>query len=408
VRLGLVVPRYGEAVLGGTEHWLRQLCEHLVDSASWDVDVFTTCAVSAATWASELPAGTTEERGVRVHRHRSRSGRRVEYLAMANAMAPDPSVVPDAVAERYIDTVGPVCPDVIDDAARSDCDLVAVTPYLFWPAVAAVRRLGRRVIFHCAAHDELELHLPLMHSVFGAVGGFAFNSHAERDLVHGLFDVTGIPAAVVGNAVADGAGSPERARRALGLAPTEPFVLCVSRVERTKGVHALADLWRLYRQRRPHAPRLVVMGPAHEPLASDGDVIVTGPQPEEVKWGALRASAFLVNPSSWESFSLVVVEAMLAGRPVLVNARCAATVEHCRRSRGGLWFSEYADFETAVDHLLGDEEVRARLGGRGEAYARREFSWDTVLSRYISLVESVVHTRGTSRESMASAAATAE
>jgi hypothetical protein len=75
MKLGLVVPRYGVDVVGGIEHWLRLLCEHLVALKQWDVEVFTTCAVSAATWADDLPPGDSELDGVTVHRRRSVSGR---------------------------------------------------------------------------------------------------------------------------------------------------------------------------------------------------------------------------------------------------------------------------------------------------------------------------------------------
>lgn len=71
MKLGLVVPRYGEDVVGGIEHWLRLLGEHLVAMKGWDVRVFTTCAVSAATWADELAPGISELHGVTVHRRRS-------------------------------------------------------------------------------------------------------------------------------------------------------------------------------------------------------------------------------------------------------------------------------------------------------------------------------------------------
>ena len=75
MKLGVVVPRYGESVVGGTEHWLRMLCQHLVALKQWHVEVFTTGAVSAATWADELPPGDSELEGVTVHRYRSVSGR---------------------------------------------------------------------------------------------------------------------------------------------------------------------------------------------------------------------------------------------------------------------------------------------------------------------------------------------
>lgn len=385
----MVVPRYGDDVVGGTEHWLRMLCQHLVAMKQWHVEVFTTCAVSAATWADELPPGDSELKGVTVHRHRSVSGRDPRYAALNAVIREDPAAVPDDVARRFVELVGPVCPDVLDQAAASDCDLIALTPYLFWPAVYGAPRLGRRVIFHGAAHDEPELHLPIMREVFQSVGGFAFNSYAERALVERNFPIAQLPASVIGNSVAEGDGDPASARAALGLAGDEPFVLCVGRVERAKGTHALADLWRLYRRRRPGAPRLVVIGPVHEPLDGDDDVLVAGSQPEEVKWGALRACELLIAPSPWESFSLVVLEGWLAGRPVVVNGYCQATVEHCRRSGGGLWFTDVVEFEVIVDRLLSDSSLRDHLASRGGDYARRQFSWEAVIDRYVALADRI-------------------
>ena len=393
MKLGLVVPRYGETVVGGTEHWLRLLCEHLVRLRGWEVEVFTTCAVSAATWADELPPGDEVLHGVVVHRHRSVSGRDPRSLELDAVIRADPEGVPDDLALGFVEAVGPVCPAVLDQAEASDCDLVAVTPYLFWPAVHGVPRLGRRVIFHGAAHDEAELHLGIMRAVFVAVGGFAFNSHAERALVERTFPVAQLPAAVIGNSVAEGAGDPAPARLALGLDADEPFVLCVGRVERAKASHGLAAAWRHYRRRRPGAPRLVLLGPIHEEMVGDDDVIVAGPQPEEVKWGALRGCEFLISPSTRESFSLVVLEGWLAGRAVVVNGLCQATVEHCRRSGGGLWFSDPLEFEVVIDRLLADGELRHRLAGRGARYTRRQFSWAAVVDRYAALAAAVAGAR---------------
>jgi glycosyltransferase involved in cell wall biosynthesis len=392
VKLGLVIPRYGVEVVGGTEHWLRMLCEHLVAMKQWDVEVFTTCATSAATWDDELDPGDSVVGGVTVHRHRSRSGRDARYLELLGVIGDDPAHVPDRVARRYIELVGPVCPAVLDQAEWSDCDLIALTPYLFWPTVYGAPRLGRRVIFHGAAHDEPELYLPLMKEVFASVGGFAFNSYAERALVERTFPIAELPAAVIGNSVEEHPGDPAPARAALGLGADEPFVLCIGKVERAKGSHALAALWRRYRHRRPRAPRLVLLGPVHEDLAGDDDVLVVGARSEEVKWGALRGCVVLLAPSPWESFSLVVLEGWLAGRPVLVNGACLPTVEHCRRSGGGLWFGDATEFEVIVDRLLSDAALRDHLGRRGEAYARRQFGWPVVLDRYTALADRIAAT----------------
>ena len=390
MKLGLLVPRYGAEVLGGTEHWLRTLCEHLVTGRGWEVEVFTTCAVSAGTWADEYPPGRAEVNGIPVHRFRSVSGRDPAYLHTYPRARRDPGSLSPAEAEEYVRLVGPVCPDAVGASVASDCDLVAVTPYLYWPTVQAVPRLGRRTLFHGAAHDEPELYFPFMAGVFAAVGGFAFNSFAERALVERTYPVGHLPSSVIGNAVNEGTGDPAAARRALGLAPGEPFALCVGGVQRSKGTTALVEMWGHYRRRRAGAPRLVLLGPVHDRPAETDGVVVAGPRPEAVKWGALAACSFLVVPSAQESFSLVVLEAWLAGKPVVVNGRCQPTVEHCRRSGGGLWFSEYGDFEVAVERLFSDPDLSDRLAGRGGRYARRQFGWEPVLDRYEDLAGRVL------------------
>jgi glycosyltransferase involved in cell wall biosynthesis len=312
--------------------------------------------------------------------------------------------VSDQEARRFVELVGPVCPEAVAHAEASDCDLVAVTPYLYWTSIAAVQALGRRVMFHGAAHDEAELHLPIMKAVFEAVGGFSFNSYAEKALVERSFRVAHLPSAVVGNAVVQGFGDPVAARQALGLEPDEPFVLCLGKVERSKGTHLLVDLWQLYRRRRPDAPRLVLVGPVNEDLPGGAGVLVAGGQPEETKWGALSACRFLVSPSAWESFGLVVVEAWLAGKPVLVNSRCEPTVEHCRRSGGGLWFGHYGDFEAAVDLLLAHDGLRHRLAHKGTGYARHQFAWPAIVDRYDDLAGRILTTFPSRRPSVGSLA----
>lgn len=386
MRLGLLTPRYGEEVVGGTEHWLRLLCEHLVADRGWAVEAFTTCAVSAATWADEYAPGRLEINGVTVHRHRSESHRNPEYLHMLDRLRADASGFTADAADRYVRLVGPVCPAAVDSVEASRADLVAVTPYLYWPAVTALPRLGRRAVFHPSAHDEPELYLPQMHEVFTSAGGFSYNTFSERALVERTYPIAHLPSSVVGTSVDRGSGDPRRARAAIGLAPDEPFVLCLGKVERAKGSDALAEMWSLYRSRRgPGAPRLVFVGPVDGDPAPTEGVVFAGRQPEAVKWGALAGCELLLAPSVQESFCLVVVEAWLAGRPVIVNARCGPTVENCRRSGGGVWFDGYAELEVALDRLLADPGLRQSMAERGGEFARRVFSWPAVLDRYEEL-----------------------
>jgi glycosyltransferase involved in cell wall biosynthesis len=111
---------------------------------------------------------------------------------------------------------------------------------------------------------------------------------------------------------------------------------------------------------------------------------------EADKWDVLAGAQVMVTPSAYESFSLVVLEAWTSGVPVLVNASCAATMEHCRRSGGGLWFESYGSFEATVDRLVADGGLRSALAEAGKRYTARYYRWPSIIDRYTSFLEGVV------------------
>ena len=94
---------------------------------------------------------------------------------------------------------------------------------------------------------------------------------------------------------------------------------------------------------------------------------------------ALEAATVVVCPSPYESLSLLALEAMSVGTPILANARSAVLVEHCVRSNGGLYYADRDEFVECLKLLVGDERLRAALGRNGRDYVRRNYRWDVVL-----------------------------
>jgi glycosyltransferase involved in cell wall biosynthesis len=165
--------------------------------------------------------------------------------------------------------------------------------------------------------------------------------------------------------------------------------LCLGRIDRHKGVHLLVELFEAYKARHPGPLRLVLAGPVVDPPATGAEVEVVGPVSEDEKWDLLTGALALVSPSPWEAFSLAVAESWSARTPVLVHAGCGATVEHCRRSGGGLSFAGFGEFEVAVERLCADGDWRRALGERGRAYVDGRFRWPVVTDRYARFLERV-------------------
>ena len=387
MKVAFVTPRYGVEVLGGAELGARMLAERLAPLDGWDIEALTTCATDASTWVDDYEPGAVEINGVRVHRFRSSSGRHPSFYRRSEELFAGPWSTAHE-QRRWFELQGPVNDELLDAVAASDADAVVFYPYLYDPTVRGVALAGPRAVLHPAAHDEAPLRLPVLHPVFRGAGGLVFQTWSERRLVERTFPVGATPQLVLGLGVDEGEGSPTVAREDVGLGD-RPYLLCLGRVDDGKGTGVLAEFFARYKQRRPSPLTLVLAGPVvHRPPAHP-DVVVAGPVAEDVKWGLLRGASALVNPSGYEAFSLVLIEAWTVGRPVLVNSRCEPTREHCERSGGGLWFDEYAQFEVIVDRLVDDECLRSRLGERGRHYVDRNFRWPVLIERYASFLGEV-------------------
>ncbi|MGH3048883.1 MAG: glycosyltransferase, partial [Gaiellaceae bacterium] len=167
-------------------------------------------------------------------------------------------------------------------------------------------------------------------------------------------------------------------------------LLAVSRLTEQKGldvaVRALASL--------PPDTALVVLGegperPALETLARDlgvaGRVRLRGREPDVAAW--LERASVLVHPARWEGFGLAVLEAMLAGLPV-VASNVSSLPELVVDGETGLLVrpDDPAALALGVAKALEDSD---RLGAAGRERARAEFSVAKMADRTAELYRSL-------------------
>lgn len=427
-----VVPRYGREIHGGAETGARSLAVGLA-ADGWDVQVLTTCALSALTWANQYPARTETEDGVAVHRFATARTRPVDFDAWSAPVLARPGAADRHTALEWIDRQGPDSPGLIDAVASVRDGVLALYPCLYQPAVRGAMVASAPTVLHPAAHPEPPLGLCVFDELFTSVDALAFHSRAEQRLIAERSAVSTVPQAVVGlpvpapgDPLAAGAaeaaglgeaaegrlreagpvGGPAEAAELGGAAEGRPavigteeslrrrfdlgegrIVLCLGRVDPGKGARALADA---FGRGRFEGATLVLAGPGRGRPPSGGRVRSLGPVTDRDKWGLLAAADVLVQPSRLESFSLVVLEAWLAGTPVLVNGECPPLVEHCRAGGGGLWYCGEAEFRAALRRLLDDARARRRLAVAGRVYVTEAFSWPAVKRRYEALLSRIV------------------
>ncbi|HMD46646.1 MAG TPA: glycosyltransferase family 4 protein [Acidimicrobiales bacterium] len=389
MRVAFATPRYGPEVIGGAESGARQLAEHLVAECGWEVEIFTTCALDHVTWEDVLDPGDEVRNGVTVHRFRSTTGRTPDFYSLDGRLRVAPREATRTESKRWVDLNGPVNPDLVEALVESGVDVAAFYPYLYYPSVAGIGRVPMPGVLHPAAHDEPALYLPVFRGTFVNADALVYHTVDERRLVQRVHPVAHVPQTVLGLGV-----SPPTPRRrpggeVLGIGD-RPYLVSVGRVDDHKGSSMLAAFFRTFKERHPGPLALALVGPVSAKIPDHPDVVVTGTVDETDKWDIVRDAVVSVSPSALESFSLVVLEAWVESVPVVVNATCDPTRTHCERSGGGLWFGSYREFETILERLLADPELRRTLGTRGRAYVDRYYQWPELIARYAAFLETVV------------------
>jgi glycosyltransferase involved in cell wall biosynthesis len=389
VKLAFVTPRYGTEVIGGAETGARMLAERLSLRSGWEVEVLTSCALDHLTWENTEPEGTSVINGVAVHRFPTASRRLLDYFKLDGKLRVAPASASLAESRQWVALNGPLCPELVDAVSVTDADVVACYPYLFATTVDAIAVSKVPTVLHPAAHDEPAIYLRAFRQSFRDVDGLVYHTRAERDLMEHVFAMGARPQIVLGLGVADPAGTGRPGGDVLDIGG-RPYLCYLGRVDEHKGCTMLAEYFARYKERHPSDLVLALVGPVSDKAPSHPDIVVTGTVSESDKWDILGGASVMVTPSAYESFSLVVLEAWTVGVPVLVNATCAATMEHTRHSGGGLWFGSYRTFEAAVDRLVADADLRRRLGRAGGAYTARFYRWPSIMDRYTGFLTQVV------------------
>jgi len=170
--------------------------------------------------------------------------------------------------------------------------------------------------------------------------------------------------------------------------PADPYFLCVSRLERLKGLHTVIPLFQ-----RWDKARLLIAGQGDDErelrqLAGDNPRIrFLGFRSESELSALYRKAVALIVPSlCFEISPLVIIESLAQGTPI-IGRNLGSIPELIAESGGGLVYDSESDLLAAMERLLADRAQRDRLGNAGQQAGNNLWSADAHLDRYLSIVE---------------------
>jgi glycosyltransferase involved in cell wall biosynthesis len=343
---------------------------------------------------------------------------------------------------------GPWMPSLIDYLKRNQqqYDALIFFTYLYAPTVLGLEVNPGKSILVSTAHDEPAIKLDIYKNVFSTPAAICYLTESERAFVQRQFPDRPLLEEIVGVGIdippqarfsvslqsavdsqqsavgsqqsavddAEPAGAKDDAEAAAGGGDAEPVedrdfpshlmargatfrrrhrlwgpvVLYGGRIDPGKGCEELIEYFASYVKDGGDAT-LALMGAKMMAIPEEPYIRFAGLLSDSERSQALEAATVVVCPSPYESLSLIALEAMAVGTPVLANARSAVLVEHCVKSNGGLFYADGDEFVECLNVLVGDGRLRAALGQNGRDYVRRNYRWDTVLGKWDRLFAKV-------------------
>ncbi|WP_042560351.1 glycosyltransferase [Pseudomonas fluorescens] len=162
-----------------------------------------------------------------------------------------------------------------------------------------------------------------------------------------------------------------------------PFLLVLGRKSGAKGYKdTIASVEKLNAQGQNL--HVVLIGPDDDgiPVLSQHATYL-GKQPRNVVRGALMSCLSLVNMSSSESFGIVLLEAWLAGKPVIANNACAAFHDMAINGVNAI-LTDAESLAEAIKRLISDPALCTTLAENGRGITQ-DYDWSVIGDRFINI-----------------------
>jgi glycosyltransferase involved in cell wall biosynthesis len=407
VKIAFIVQRYGAEILGGSEYHCRLIAERL--ATRHDVDVLTTCARDYVTWENEYAEGNDRIRGVTVRRFKNARTRDINtFNQYSDWIFHHPHTRDDEMA--WLEQQGPWCPALLEHLQKNhrQYDALIFFTYLYAPTVLGLEIDPSRSILVPTAHNEPAIQLSIYREMFKKPAAVAFNTETEKNFLKTTFEFRPVAEETVGCGVellpeqlqSDEPDPEDEEEMHKRLPPhlrvrgaqfrrrhrlQGQFLLYGGRIDAGKGCEELIEYFTSYKEQGGEA-QLALMGVKLMQLPEVPWVRFAGLLSERERLQALEAATIVVIPSPFESLSLLALEAMAVGTPVLCNARAEVLVDHCLKSNAGLFYSDREEFVEGTKLLLADDRLRERMGRNGREYVKRNYRWDVIMTKYDRLI----------------------
>lgn len=383
-KIGIIVQRYGLEINGGAEYHARLIAEKICKY--FDIEVFTSTALDYITWEHHYKAGQEIIDNIPVNRfevEKTRDPKR--FGEIQNFIFNEEHTIADEIA--WLKEEGPYYPTLLDELAEREKEFAYFIffSYRYYHSYYGVTRFREKAILVPTAEHDQVLYLRLFKNFFNLPAAFVYNSHEEKESINRISGNEQTPGDIVGvGSEIPLTYAPASFREKFAVAGK--YFIYIGRLDENKGVPQLLDFFMRLLAEEEIDLTLVLVGKSWIEIPAHPRIRHLGFMDDKDKFDALKGAEFLINPSQFESLSMVILEAWAVGKPVVVNGRTEVLQGQCRRSNAGLWYTDYEEFKEIIILLSSHDELKEKMGRSGIDFFEKNYSWPVIEKKYLDII----------------------
>jgi len=388
IKIRFVTPWFGEFA-GGAEVAARKLAENLFKNKI-DVGVLSTCCKSPFDdwWTDHFNPGEYKYNGIQVLRFPVNKECSGLYHKVNDKMITGLPLSRNDELDYMRGTINSHA--LISYIKKNRQYLYVFIPYLYGTSFWGTLAVSERAIIIPCLHDEAVARWEIIRDMFLHARKVIFLTDEERELATTLYNLDTDSMSVLGVGL-DTAISYNALRFREKYKINKPFIIYVGRKDKGKNIYTMIDYFKRYVELYDKDLIMIFIGGGDPSLVPKDDscFIDLSIIPEQDKFDAISASIALCNLSENESFSFVIMEAWLTGRPVIVSSKSNVTKAHCIKCKGGFYVSNGEEFCKSVKKLTKEVKYSNELGENGKKYVEVNYSWDKIIPKYMEVFEGI-------------------
>lgn len=392
-KIGFVIHRFGNDIIGGAEAHAYKIVKHM--SKYWDIDIITTKARDYVTWEDSYIENQSYDKdlGANILRFSVDKNRDMKSFSHLSAMFENKIrydyKIDESEVIEWMKEQGPYSSSLIKYISEKSNEYEGIVffTYLYATTYFGIIECKCKKILVPTAHDEWTIYLPIWNKWFQLVDYFVFNTDAEKN-----FLISQFPAIKTqkGEIVALGFDLKIDEKQIIKILETDVrkygnYILYVGRIDLGKSCDELFKYFIEYKKNNENSLKLLLIGKDIIEVPKHKDIVFFGIKQDEEKYAFIKGAFALVNPSKFESLSMVLIESWQMNTPTIVSSDCDVMVSQTKKSNGGFVYKNINEFEAILNVLL-EEKWKPDFTTTNN-FVCSNYSWDVVEKKYLNIFD---------------------